>query len=54
MSKNSDEDKKPWGLGLVWIAGWLFTIGFLNLGFRDGLIALLLWPYQIRKAMSGF
>ncbi len=54
MSNKSGEGKSPWGLGLVWIAGWLFTIGFLNMGFRDGLIGLLFWPYQIGKAMAGF
>ncbi len=54
MSNSSDESKKPWGLGLVWIAGWLFTIGFLNLGIRDGFFGLILWPYQIGKAVSGF
>ena len=33
------------GAGLVWIAGWLFTIGYLGLGFWKGVLALLVWPY---------
>ena len=33
--------------GLLWIAGWLFTIGFLNLTFWKGVTALLLWPYYV-------
>ena len=33
------------GLGLVWFAGWLFTIGYLELGFWKGLLGLLVWPY---------
>lgn len=54
MADNSNEDKKPWGLGLVWIAGWLFTVGFLNMGFKDGLFALLFWPYNLGTFLSGF
>ena len=33
------------GLGLIWFAGWLFTIGYLHLGFWQGLLGLLVWPY---------
>jgi hypothetical protein len=33
--------------GLLWLAGWLFTIGFLKLTFGKGLLALLLWPYYL-------
>ena len=54
MAQNSDENKKSLGLGLVWIAGWLFSVGFLNLGFKEGAIALLFWPYNLGKFMSGF
>jgi len=54
MSNKEDSGKNPCGLGLVWIAGWLFTIGFLGHGFWQGLIALVLWPYQIGVAFSGF
>lgn len=34
-------------LGLIWIAGWLFTAGYLQLPFWHGLIALVVWPYFI-------
>lgn len=54
MSESSNEAKKPWGLGLVWIAGWLFSIGFLGLGTREGFFGLAIWPYQLGAAMSGF
>jgi uncharacterized membrane protein len=33
--------------GLVWIWAWLFTIGFLHLGFWKGVHAILLWPYYL-------
>ena len=33
--------------GLVWIAGWLFTIGFLQLTFWKGVLAILIWPYYV-------
>lgn len=31
--------------GSAWFAAWLFTIGFLNLGFWKGLLAIIVWPY---------
>lgn len=33
------------GLGLAWFIGWLFSIGFLKMGFFKGLLALFVWPY---------
>ncbi len=33
------------GLGVLWFIGWLFSIGFLELGFWKGLLALIIWPY---------
>ncbi len=33
------------GLGVLWGIGWLFSIGFLKLGFWKGLLAILVWPY---------
>lgn len=34
-------------LGVLWFIGWLFTIGFLGLGFWMGLLAIIVWPYFI-------
>ncbi len=39
--------------GLVWFAGWLFTIGYLKLSFWPGALALLIWPYHIGAAVAG-
>ena len=39
--------------GLLWFAGWLFTIGFLQLPFWKGVLALLLWPYYIGTTISA-
>ncbi len=33
------------GLGVLWMIGWLFSIGFLKLGFWKGLLAIFVWPY---------
>jgi hypothetical protein len=38
--------------GGVFAAGWLFTIGFLHLGFWKGLIAIVLWPYYLGAYLS--
>jgi uncharacterized membrane protein len=40
-------------VGLLWIGGWLFTIGYLKLGFWQGVLALILWPYDIGIALSS-
>jgi uncharacterized membrane protein len=43
-------------LGLIWAAGWLFAIGFLKLGFWQGVLAIVIWPYYIgtwAAALSG-
>ncbi|HLY43459.1 MAG TPA: hypothetical protein VKR52_19760 [Terracidiphilus sp.] len=33
--------------GGLWIAAWLFTIGFLHLSFWQGVFAIVIWPYYI-------
>jgi hypothetical protein len=34
-------------LGGFWCAAWLFTVGFLHLGFWKGVAAIVIWPYYI-------
>ena len=31
--------------GMLWFAGWLFTIGFAHLVWWKALLGVLLWPY---------
>ena len=38
--------------GGVWFGGWLFTLGFLKLGFFKGVLALLVWPYYLGEYFS--
>ena len=40
--------------GGVWIALWLFTIGFLQLSFWKGVLAIALWPYYLGQTFSIF
>ncbi|WP_415155662.1 hypothetical protein [Maritalea sp.] len=35
------------GTGMLWFIGWLFTIGYLQLGFWKGLLGLIVWPYYL-------
>jgi len=35
------------GAGMLWFAGWLFTIGYLKLSFWNGLLGLVVWPYYL-------
>ena len=40
-------------MGGLWFIGWLFTIGFLQLSFWKGVLALLVWPYFIGVFVNG-
>jgi hypothetical protein len=39
--------------GMIWLAAWLFTLGFLQLPFWKGVLALVLWPYFLGVELSG-
>jgi hypothetical protein len=39
--------------GMLWLGGWLFTVGYLKLGFWAGALALLIWPYDIGVAIAA-
>jgi hypothetical protein len=39
-------------MGGLWIAAWLFTIGFLHLGFWRGVLIIVLWPYDLGAHFS--
>ncbi len=36
--------------GLIWFAGWLFTIGFAQIVGWKILLALVAWPYYLGVA----
>ena len=40
--------------GVLWFAGWLFTIGYLQLSFWSGVLAIVIWPYYIGVSAGGF
>lgn len=40
------------GIGSLWLIGWLFTIGFANLTFWQGVLAILIWPYYLGDFIS--
>lgn len=39
--------------GMLWFAAWLFTVGYLGLGFWKGAFALVLWPYYLGTALAA-
>jgi hypothetical protein len=39
--------------GTLWVAAWLFSIGFLRLSFWKGFLAILLWPYFLGGHFSA-
>ena len=40
-------------VGMLWVGAWLFTIGFLDLPFWRGVLAIVLWPYYLGVALSS-
>jgi hypothetical protein len=38
--------------GPLWFIGWLFTIGFADLSFWNGVLALLIWPYYLGSTLG--
>lgn len=47
------EVKNQSSLGMFWFAGWLFTLGYLNLGFWRGILGLFVWPYFLGSSLTG-
>jgi hypothetical protein len=41
------------GVGMLWFVGWLFTIGFLELNFWTGVLAIIVWPYFLGTHFAG-
>lgn len=39
--------------GMLWFAGWLFTIGYLKLGFWKGVLGLVVWPYFLGTSLTA-
>jgi hypothetical protein len=40
------------GVGLVWLMGYLFTIGYTRPDWWHILLGILLWPYQLGMALK--
>ena len=40
-------------MGPLWAMGWLFTVGYADLRFFQGLWAVLVWPYYLGKILAG-
>lgn len=38
-------------MGPVWILGWLFTLGYVQLTLGKALLALVIWPYYLGSAL---
>jgi len=51
MEKVKVEHSSLWGG--AWFAAWLFTLGYLDLGWVKGALAIVLWPYYLGSAMAG-
>lgn len=37
--------------GTFWVVGWLFAVGFVDLAFWRGVLAIVLWPYYLGQAL---
>lgn len=41
------------GVVIVGIWLWIFTIGYLHLGFFQAVLAIVIWPYDLGAAWSA-
>lgn len=39
--------------GMLWFGAWVFTIGYLKLGFWKAVLGLLIWPYYIGAVLGA-
>lgn len=39
--------------GGVWVAAWMFTIGYLHLTFWQGVWAIVIWPYYLGASLDS-
>jgi hypothetical protein len=52
--KSNSYGSPPTGIsGMLWFAGWLFTIGYLKLGFWKGVLGLVVWPYFLGTSLTA-
>jgi hypothetical protein len=55
------EEKKRWYhrrrtvtlVGPIWFIGWLFTIGYAGLVWWQIILAIVVWPYFLGRALGG-
>jgi len=33
--------------GIIWFAGWLFTLGFVQLVWWKAILGIVIWPYYL-------
>lgn len=38
--------------GIIWVIGWMFTIGFADLSIPRLIYAAVLWPYYLGAALA--
>ncbi len=41
--------KQHYFSGGLWLASWMFTIGFLGLTFGQAILAIVIWPYYLGR-----
>jgi len=39
--------------GMLWFAGWLFTIAFAHLAWWQSILGIVIWPYYLGVIARG-
>lgn len=39
--------------GVIWFAGWLFTLGFVKLTFWQAALGLIIWPWYLGRVLAA-
>ena len=53
MDKQRIKIEQHSAAGMLWFAAWLFTLGYLHLGFWKAVIALVIWPYYLGSGLAS-
>ena len=44
--------RAPTLIGPIWFIGWLFTIGYAGLVWWQIILAIIVWPYFLGRALG--
>ena len=47
------DDSRGSVVSALWFFGWLFSIGYFDLGFWKGVFGIIIWPCYVGSHIAG-